>query len=364
MKNFSPAALAILSAGTYLKYEFWQITLAGSAGAFGGVPNGTTYYFSNAETALTVGGNRYVGGLIFARDRITQKVGIGGDPLELTVTPQADYPGGQPAIGGYTFLSACRAGVFDNSLWLMSKGFFLPPGFEAVTNPSTGYTYTPPPLGNQLDTSPGIASWWAGIPDEIQVGRFQADITLDEATAILKNQQMPRNMVQAGCLHAWGDVGCGVNKAQNTYAGAITGGISGNSIQTNLTPADFVNGYFNIGIITFTSGPLSGASFTVQLSQSASGYIQLIIPFPQAPAIGNSFTIVPGCDKQQSTCASGKFKLPNGLFGSNLPHYRGAPFVPEPETLYDGGTGSQTLSTIGSQGIPRVGSPFTGAIGR
>ncbi len=70
----------------------------------------------------------------------------------------------------------------------MSKGFFLPSGSNPVT--ANGYTYTPPPAGTQLDVSPGLVPWWGGITSEIQAGRYSADITLDESTAILANQQM------------------------------------------------------------------------------------------------------------------------------------------------------------------------------
>lgn len=333
MKNASAATLAILAAGEYLKIEFWQITLA----------NGTSYYFTSGEQPLLIGGNVYKGGLVFVRDQITQKCGVEVGSLDMTIEPQLDYPGGQPAIGGGTFLSQCRAGVFDNAVWLMSKGFF-----------------NVPTAGHQIDVTPGIVPWWAGITSEIQAGRFSADVTLDEATAILANQQMPRNMIQAGCVHRLFDVGCALNKSQNTYTGALTGSITGNSAATNLTPASFVNGYFNLGIITFTSGVLNGASFTVSMSTSTGGVIKTIMPLPSAPSSGDTFSIVPGCDKTFGMCSSNKFKLPSGSFGSNAPHFRGAPFVPQPETLYDGGTGSQTLTSIGSQGTPGVGSIFTG----
>jgi uncharacterized phage protein (TIGR02218 family) len=351
VKVASQATLAILASGQYIKIEFWQITLA----------NGTPYYFTSGDLApLVVGGNTYVGGLIFVRDQLTTKAGVTVGSLEMTIEPQFDYPGGQPNIAGGTFLSQLRAGVFDNAVWLMSKGFFLPSGSDPVT--ANGYTYTPPASPySPMDTSPGLVPWWAGITSKVQAGRFSADVTLDEATAILDNQQMPRNMIQAGCVHQLFDAGCTLNKSQNTYTGALTGSIAGNSAATNLTAAAFVNGYFNLGIITFTSGVLNGASFTVSTSTGpSSASITTILPFPSAPSVGDTFSIVPGCDKTFPTCGSNKFKLPSGSFGSNAAHYRGCPFVPQPETLYDGGTGSQTLSSIGTQGKPGAGSPFTG----
>ena len=38
-------------------------------------------------------------------------------------------------------------------------------------------------------------------------------------------------------------------------------------------------------------------------------------------SVGDAFTVYPGCDKQQSTCA---------LFG-NSANFRGQPFIPAPE---------------------------------
>lgn len=348
MKNIGAATLAIVASGVALKVEFWQITLA----------NGANYYFTTGEQNALISGNVYKGGLIFVRDEIRQKCGTEVGSLDMTIEPQFDYPGGQPLIAGGTFLSQARAGVLDNATWLMSKGFFLAPGSNPVT--ANGYTYTPPTLGNQWDWSPGLIPWWAGITSEIQAGRSSADITLDDATSILANQQMPRNMIQAGCVHRVFDPGCTLVKAQNTYTGKLIGSIAGNSAATNLSSTAFGNGYFNQGIVTYTSGVLNGASFTVSLSVSLGGVLTMVMPFPSAPAINDTFSILPGCDKTFPTCTSGKFVLPTGVKGSNGLHYRGAPFVPQPETLYDGGTGSQTLTSLGSQGTPSAGSPFTG----
>jgi hypothetical protein len=109
---------------------------------------------------------------------------------------------------------------------------------------------------------------------------------------------------------------------------------------------------------------LNGTSFTIQSSGHASTLVtlQTILPFPSAPSAGDSISVLLGCDKSVAMCSSGKFFTAPATHGSNLPHYRGAPFVPNPETLYDGGTGSQALKTIGGQGKPGAGSPFSGLI--
>lgn len=335
MKNASAATLAILASGEYLKLEFWEIQLT----------SGQTYFFFSGDgEPKKIGANTYVGGLVFIRSQITQKCGTEVQSLDMTaIAPQFDYPGGQPLIAGGTFLSQLRAGVFDNAVWTMSKGFFnkMQPG-------------------QQLDVSPGIVPWWQGITSMVQVGRSSAEITLDDTLSILTNQQMPRNMVQQGCIHRLGDVGCTVPLAHNTYTGAITGSITGNSFATNLTPGTFTSGFFNLGIITFTSGVLNGAQFTVSMSISSTGTITTIMPFPSAPSAGDTFSIIPGCDKTFGMCKSGKFKNVSGTPTSFALFFRGYPFVPQPETLYDGGTGNQTQKTAGGTGGPIGGSPFTG----
>jgi uncharacterized phage protein (TIGR02218 family) len=333
MKTASTATQAIIESGFYLKIEFWKITLVG----------GTSYYFTAGDIPLTVSGNTYKTGLIFVRDQITTKVGLKPSTLDLTVGVQFDNPGGQPQIAGGNFLAQCAAGILDGATWLMSKGFFNQPA-----------------PGQQIDTSPGLVPWWSGITNSIIAGRSSADITLDEATAYL-NVMMPRNMIQAGCVHTLFDAGCTVPKANNTYTGTISAVTGGNALTLSSLASSFADHYFDQGIISFTSGVLSGVSFTVQSSAHASTLVTIktILPFPTAPSAGDSYSIIPGCDKTVGQCV-GKFRNSSNVVTSFLQFYRGCPFVPNPETLYDGGTGSQTYSSIGTQGRPGGGSSFSG----
>jgi hypothetical protein len=339
MKVASSATLAIIAGGYYLKLECWQITVPNP------VSGPTNYYLIAGDVPLNIGGNVYQTGMTFVRDRLEQKAGFQVGTHDLTVSPQFDRPGGQLTFGGGTFLSQCRAGYFDNATWTLSKAFFNLPA-----------------NGGQIDTSPGLVPWWQGITDEIQCGRFSADITLNEATSILAKQQMPRNMIQAGCVHTFCDAGCTLNASQNTYTGTVASVNPNqpNQITTSLSGTSYPDHFFDQGILSFTDGPLNGVQFTVQNSFSSAGRITTIIPFPTAPGVGNTLSILAGCAKTMSMCASGKFKLTSGSYGSNILHYRGAPFVPNPETLYDGNTQTNPTTTIGSQGSGGVGSPFTG----
>jgi hypothetical protein len=92
---------------------------------------------------------------------------------------------------------------------------------------------------------------------------------------------------------------------------------------TGITPPAFpTSGYWSQGVITFTSGANNGLSAFVEASAS-SGAVKLRTPLPVAPTVGDTFSIIPGCDKSQATC-KGKF--------NNLAHFTGFPFVPTPES--------------------------------
>lgn len=239
--------------------------------------------------------------------------------------------GGGTSIGGTSFLTACANGGFDGGVIQISKGFFNPPA-----------------SGHQLDVSPGIVPWFYGLVDEIQAGRFAVDITVNDAVQIL-NVQMPRNILQSGCVHALFDPGCTLSKTAFTTSGSVASVTNATTLQgTGFTQG---TGYFTLGVLTFTSGVLAGASYTIK---SFTGPVTLtsIVPWAAMPSPGDTFTLVPGCDKSQATCTA--------KFG-NLIHYRGAPYVPQPETLYNGVSTAATAPTLGGQGGQGAGSSASGA---
>ncbi len=93
-----------------------------------------------------------------------------------------------------------------------------------------------------------------------------------------------------------------------------------NFIKTNLSQAD---GYFTQGIISFTSGANNGVSRTVQWH--GRGNVAVGVPWPSAPAVGDTFTIAAGCDHTLATCTS--------KFG-NQNNFRGFPYIPPAEMSY------------------------------
>ncbi len=117
------------------------------------------------------------------------------------------------------------------------------------------------------------------------------------------------------CRAKLGDTRCKVNMASYTLSGSVTSA-TGNSEFTDNSRSE-ASGYFNAGVVTFTSGANSGLSGEVK--EFSGKKIKLALPMPYAIVAGNTFTIKAGCDKTFSTCIN-KF--------NNAVNFRGEPHVP------------------------------------
>ncbi|MDR8464663.1 hypothetical protein FPK40_24130, partial [Acinetobacter baumannii] len=78
---------------------------------------------------------------------------------------------------------------------------------------------------------------------------------------------------------------------------------------------------FTQGVVEFLEGANIGIKRTVRLHES--GAMLLTLPLLDMPAIGEAIRVYPGCDKRLDTCTN-RF--------NNRARFRGAPFVPVPET--------------------------------
>jgi Phage conserved hypothetical protein BR0599/Uncharacterized conserved protein (DUF2163) len=326
MKNASASAIAILSGGKYLRAELYVITLK----------SGATYYFTSFELPLTaaiypsVTNNNYLTGLTIIRDgSTTQAVGLDSQEMEITIAPQFDNPGGAPLIGGYSVMQAARLGILDNASILYAKLFMNMPAPGAL-----------------LDTSPGGIGWFRGVVADLDVQRFGVKLKISSDLLVLNQVQMPRNLYQGSCVHTVYDAGCAILASSFTHTSTVSAITSSSQFTTGLT--GFADGYFSLGVLKFTSGANNGFSLTVKNYFNSGGNIQLAIPMPATITPGDAFSVYPGCDLLLNTCVN---KFANG------PHFKATPFVPVPETLYDGGTspgtapapgGGQRGKTIGS----------------
>lgn len=298
------AAGLVLATGVFSKADLWAFEFA--------VPTLPTLYITSFDVPLTVGGNTYLTDLLISRGSVDQRAGVEAQSLDLEISQHTD--GAPVMVAGLPFLQAVRLGYFDSCRVTYSKLFMATPG----------------------DVSAGAVPWFQGRVSDVDGGQSKVQVTVESDLALL-NIAMPRNVIQAGCTHRVFDAGCTLNPATWRVAGAVTAVASDRTyVDSGLTQAD---DYFALGVLTFTSGALNGVGRTVKSSTNSSGRVTFMQPLPVAPAVGDTFTVLPGCDKKQATC-SGKF--------SNLAHFRGYPYVPTPETIYAGGITTRDSTGGGS----------------
>lgn len=236
-------------------------------------------------------------GLKIKRSKTRVVVGLEVDTLDLTV-----YPTSTDRIGALSFLAALNNGALDGAVFTLERAFL-----------------------SDATTVVGTVTLFKGQVSEAEFSRNEARVKVKSWLELL-NMNVPRNLYQSGCRATFGDSLCGVSKAAWTVAGAITGGSTNLSLRvTGLTQA---TGYFDQGVLQFTSGNLAGVKRTVRSFTSTSDplvdVVALGIPLPKGPGYGDTFTICPGCDKTTG---------PNGCARySNTLRFAGFPFIPVPET--------------------------------
>lgn len=339
MKSASAASLYLLSIGERMMADLYDITLG----------TGQVYHFTSFDQPITAsiyspaaGPFTYKTGLTIKRGTKTQKAGTDGGSMKLTVSPQGDSPNAPVLINGYPVLQACRLGFLDNATIQLSR-LFMPPTGSALLFSGGAYSLVQSTPGF-IDTSAEGTGDFKGVAQDVQAGRLSADITVDNYLALLGNQQMPRVLFGVGCWHQVYDAGCTLLKSAFTSTGHVTSVTDGAHFDTSLTQA---NGYFELGVITFTSGVNDGFSQNVASHVNSGGALVMNYPFPSAPAVGDTFSIYPGCDLQQATCTT-KF--------SNLAHFGGMPYIPIPQTIIDGGTDAPAAQAAGAQAGQLIGS--------
>jgi uncharacterized phage protein (TIGR02218 family) len=82
------------------------------------------------------------------------------------------------------------------------------------------------------------------------------------------------------------------------------------------------SGYFSQGYALGLTGANAGIQRAIKTHTSSQ--ISVPQPWPFAVVIGDTFTVVAGCDGTQATCTS-KF--------SNVIHFRGQPYIPTANTV-------------------------------
>jgi hypothetical protein len=81
-------------------------------------------------------------------------------------------------------------------------------------------------------------------------------------------------------------------------------------------------GYFAYGKVTFTSG--ANAGFSMDVKAFAPGVVTLAMTLPYPLAVGDTYSIVAGCDRLFGTCKNR---------WNNVPNFRGEPYIPGQDVI-------------------------------
>jgi uncharacterized phage protein (TIGR02218 family) len=164
-----------------------------------------------------------------------------------------------------------------------------------------------------------------GAIGEVRRGRLAFSAEMRSLAHVL--DQAAGRTYQYACDAALGDSRCGVNLSDPAFngSGAVVAMVRDRAF-TASGLGSFAAGWFDHGILTWTSGPNAGRRAEVTLHGKSGAVVS--VSLLEAPihgiAIGHAFTIVAGCDKQHTTCSQ-KF--------ANILNFRGFPHIPGQDSV-------------------------------
>jgi uncharacterized phage protein (TIGR02218 family) len=269
LKALPTALAAHLASGTTTMALCWRVDRK----------DGVTYGFTEHDRDLTIDGIVYSASSGFSATEIKQSLGLSVDNVNLA---------GALSSAKITETDLASGKYDDASLTLLWV--------------------------NWTDTMQRVVLM-AGTLGEVK--RSQTAFEAEFRSIATKLNQPTGRSYQRFCDATFGDSRCKFAAAGVTYSSSITSITSARIfIASSLSAlaADFCSD----GVLTFTSGALSGAKFEVK-RQAAGGSIELWTAPPGAWAVGDAFSIVAGCDKSAKTCLN-KF--------NNLVNFQGCPLMP------------------------------------
>lgn len=156
-----------------------------------------------------------------------------------------------------------------------------------------------------------------GIIGEVKRGETTFSAELRSLTQLA--QQKVGRTYQRYCDARLGDARCGVNIESLRQSGSIQTIVSTRRFTSTTISGD--NDWYTLGLITFTSGANSGLTFEIRTHWQGGGNhtIMLWVPPPFPVVVNDTYTIVPGCKKDEGTCHA-KF--------NNITNFQGFSLMP------------------------------------
>ena len=344
MKTISSAFLSMIQTNEFLvQANLYQFTL----------PSGSVFYWTDAQQNIIYNGNTYLAANLdsqpgFQRGQLKTSIGLNADSLDIDVLYDTNT-----RINNMTPAAFALAGGFDNALVTVSKLLSVPG--SAVSQPlldqSGADLYDQSGIalldqgaaGGWISVAAGTVNLFTGIVAEVQADSGVVKLTVNSLLRLL-NTAFPRNYFLPQCNHALFDAGCTLLASNFAVAGTVAG--VSNTLTYFGSGLTNAAGYFALGYVVWLTGANAGLRSFVK-SYDGAGNFTLPYPLDSIPAVGDTFTAYPGCDKLQATCTA-KF--------NNLANFRGFPYVPTPETLELGpGASPQRIGGLGGAGGSHLG---------
>ena len=283
MKTAISVALAAhYASGSMTLARLWKITRT----------DGVVYGFTDHDAALSYGGINYRPTSAFDASTISTRAQLNVDNLEVVGLLDSD---------GIT-VDDIEAGRWDGAAVRIVEV-------------------------NWADLSMGENVLRVGEIGNVQRKRGQYVVELRGLMQKLQNNI--GRVVSPSCDATLGDSRCGVD-LEGSPGYRVTATITSVTSRRVFAASSLAQAaaYFSGGDVTFTSGFNNGIRMEVK-TNGTSGALQLQLPMPFAVQVGDTFTIVPGCDHTKATCKA-KF--------NNVVNFRGFSYVPgSDQTLLIGG---------------------------
>lgn len=180
---------------------------------------------------------------------------------------------------------------------------------------------------NRFDTSAGMLQLRSGY---IGQGNYENNSFKVEVRGLhQKHSQQILENISSVCRANFGDSRCQINVTPWTFTGTVQSVPNTVQVTTSLTNNA---GLFNTGILTWTTGANAGRKIKVMTFGEPAGVLTFVYPPDFPMAVGDTFSVVAGCDGQKSTCLG---------YGNYL-NFQGEADVPDPmQTLRPGGETAQ-----------------------
>jgi hypothetical protein len=309
MKPASPALIALLNSSTqFITADLYTFTLL----------RGTQYLFSGGATAITDSTtNRFFAlGPRFERSTTRVVIGIQSDELNVRIYPQPT-----DVIGGTSWEQAAWQGQLDGAAVQLERAFMGASG------------------GGYGDTSAGTVVLFAGRVSDLEASRTLISLKIRSHLELL-NIEMPRRLWQPQCNHNFGDAMCGYDRVLGlngegtpTGFGALTFACAAGSTTVDIYGVPTTASPFALGTIIGLTGVNAGQSRTIAGFISGQ-YLSLKLAFLATPNVGDTFQILPGCDRTLLTCGNvfrNSRVTSSGYNPANAERFGGMPFVPPGE---------------------------------